>query len=490
MEFLINQVSFSLPVKSFLIDYSVSQRRELPVVKEFVIRFLYSTEGCSQSQIADFFGFNDSEIHAVISNLDEEGLIAWNGDNIILSEYTVSKFENISGSLQPRFFEVQDVIESVNFDLVLYKVLYRDFMTFERSNLSLDIPLKNYNNVIDCVESAFAEQFSLFQEKNHDVDLYENPIELYKINSVTSQYDHIIPINIDFYVDSKNSDNVSMRYSSKVVDDWDSDKNLFDSIDQAISGNEKVNNIDFEQYLERLDDPFLPSLVDNGSIYIDDILQHYETEGNRWQSQKNHMIVGNLYTDNTLDIIDNFLKNEMSEDDNSYKKKLLPGALWFTTPNNKSWGKYNRFSDLVKVINNIFDGRNKNAKLTLCTPCNSHDEAYSIGRMYEQTGIRLQGCNSVFDSQNIEILVIPEILVISLYHFVTNDLRNLTVPVGYITTDKDKVKKVTQKLNRWLTNSKFNSYFDQYNKRQNASSLSTVDSVLGFYKKKKKRNKI
>ena len=96
MELLINQVSFSLPIKSFLIDYSVSQKRELPIVKEFVIRFLFSTEGCSQSSIANFFGFNDSEMQAVLNDLDEEGLVVWEGESVILSQYAVGKFENVS----------------------------------------------------------------------------------------------------------------------------------------------------------------------------------------------------------------------------------------------------------------------------------------------------------------------------------------------------------------------------------------------------------
>ena len=250
MELLINQVSFSLPIKSFLIDYSVSQKRELPIVKEFVIRFLFSTEGCSQSSIANFFGFNDSEMQAVLNDLDEEGLVVWEGESVILSQYAVGKFENVSGNFEPRFFEIQDTAESINFDLLLYKILYKNFTAFKKSELSIDIPLKSYSDVIDNVESSFSEQFSLFQEKIHEVDLYENPIELYKINNITSQYDQIVPINVDFYVNSADSDNIIMKYSSEVVDDWDNEKQLFSAIDDAIVSGTILDNSDFEKYLK------------------------------------------------------------------------------------------------------------------------------------------------------------------------------------------------------------------------------------------------
>lgn len=486
MELLINQVSFSLPIKSFLIDYSVSQKRELPIVKEFVIRFLFSTEGCSQSRIANFFGFNDSEMQAVLNDLDEEGLVVWEGESVILSQYAVGKFENVSGNFEPRFFEIQDTAESISFDLLLYKILYKNFTAFKKSELSIDIPLKNYSGIIDNVESSFSEQFSLFQEKIHDVDLYENPIELYKINNITAQYDQIVPINVDFYVDSTDSDNIIMKYTSEVVDDWDNEKQLFGPIDDAIVSSVTLDNSDFEKYLKYSNDTFLSSLTEGGQIYIDEILNYCEDESNRWDSQKNYMMIGNLYTDQNIDFIKSILKKLIEKDDEGVPKKvLLPGALWFASFEGKSWGKTDGFSRIVEVINNVFDKRNKRAGLVLCTPCDTEEEAYNIKNTYKRTGAKLQSCDSIFGSDNTEILIIPGLLAITLYHFSTDDCRDLTIPVGHVTTDKDKIKSITKNIEKWSKASKFHEYFEGNTAYKDHVSFNVVDPVLNYYKKKK-----
>jgi len=37
MKIQLNKVCYGLPAKSFFIDYTVSQKRQLPVVKEFIV---------------------------------------------------------------------------------------------------------------------------------------------------------------------------------------------------------------------------------------------------------------------------------------------------------------------------------------------------------------------------------------------------------------------------------------------------------------------
>ncbi len=92
--------------------------------------------------------------------------------------------------------------------------------------------------------------------------------------------------NVDFYVNSADSDNIIMKYSSEVVDDWDNEKQLFSAIDDAIVSDTILDNSDFEKYLKYSNDTFLSSLTEDGQIYIDEILNYCEDESNRWNSQK------------------------------------------------------------------------------------------------------------------------------------------------------------------------------------------------------------
>ncbi|MDN3436442.1 hypothetical protein QMA03_18905 [Pseudoalteromonas sp. APC 3356] len=123
MEFVINEVTYSLPCRSFVIDYAVSEKRKLAVVKEFTIRLLYSLKGITPEKIASYFGFTADETQVVLASLQEERLIKWDDGSVELTTYAYDRFEEVNGKAEPRFFEVEDKIDSVTFDLLSYKLV-------------------------------------------------------------------------------------------------------------------------------------------------------------------------------------------------------------------------------------------------------------------------------------------------------------------------------------------------------------------------------
>jgi hypothetical protein len=172
------------------------------------------------------------------------------------------------------------------------------------------------------------------------------------------------------------------------------------------------------------------------------------------------------------------------DDEGVSKKVLLPGALWFASFEGKSWGKTDGFSKIVEVINNVFDGRNKKAGLVLCTPCSDNEEAYNIQNIYKRSGVKLQSCDAIFDSDNIEILIIPGLLAITLYHFSTDDCRNLTIPIGHLTTDKNKIKNIAKNIKEWSKTPIFHEFFERSSTHEDPVLPNIVDPVLDYYRKK------
>ncbi|MER0431657.1 hypothetical protein ABR859_08310, partial [Aeromonas caviae] len=108
MKIQLSKVCYGLPMKSFFMDYTVSKKRELPVVKEFVIRLIYSLSSTSLDTIQDYFGLTSKEMLAIIDDLQEENLVEWEGGKIKLTYYAMSKFTEEDGNLRPTFFEVTD----------------------------------------------------------------------------------------------------------------------------------------------------------------------------------------------------------------------------------------------------------------------------------------------------------------------------------------------------------------------------------------------
>ncbi len=83
-----------------------SVKRELPVVKEFVIRLIYSLSSTSLDTIQDYFGLTSKEMLAIIDDLQEENLVEWEGGKIKLTYYAMSKFTEEDGNLRPTFLKL------------------------------------------------------------------------------------------------------------------------------------------------------------------------------------------------------------------------------------------------------------------------------------------------------------------------------------------------------------------------------------------------
>ena len=497
MNILINQVSFSLPARSFDINYAVVEKRQLPVVKEFVVRFIYSLESCKPEVIANFFGFKSSEMIDVLEDLDNEGLISWKDEKVELTNYAIDRFESVKGSKVPRFFQISDKNDKIIFDLFLFKILPK-LIGIKTNSLSIDVPLpdKSYLKLIENIKSAFDNQFTNYQELKN-VDIFDGNIDsLYKVNSVQDDYDLIIPLDVNYYVDTETLYIIN-KYNLDLIHDWDSERKLFNTIDDVLvteSPKELNSDNNTSTYLLQTLDPFYVDIYtdnnnnNNHQVLLEELLSHYSGGNDKTILKDHQMIVGNLYAENNTKIIQKIITDTIGKN----KEKLLPGALWFSNINNKTWGRTESFSKIVSVINKIFDKRNKNSELVINTLATNHKEAFELSKIYDGSRAKFQSCTNLFESDQIEILLIPDVLVASIYHFNVMELRELTVPVGFISSDKDKIEEITKNIREWSLKpqTKFLPHFEKDNTDTGKTVfIKTVAPVLEFYEDKRKKER-
>jgi hypothetical protein len=501
MEVLINEASFSLPVKAFNIDFAVVEKRQLPVVKEFVVRLIFSIEQCKPELIANFFGFKANEITDVLEDLEIEGLICWKDGDVLLSQYAKDRFEHVKGSSVPRFFEITEKNDTVFFDLFLFKIIPMEFKKQGNNRLSIDVPLpeESYSKLIDSIKSAFDEQFTFYQELR-GVDVYEGSIDtLYKINNVQTQDDFIIPVKLDYYIDLDTNDVIN-RYNLEIIKKWDTDGQLFNAIDDAIvmkeGSIEKVSLKDIEIYINNTHDPFFRQVIATSTdqnnrdyISLNKLLNYYREETNRTHKENYQMIVGNIYTQDNLELIKKIIVKNVGKK----QTKLLPGALWFANFDKKTWGRTSALKEVVEMINNIFDKRNRNASLVINTSCSNRAEAFQLNQAYIDSNAVFQSCSNLFNSERIEVLLIPDVLVVTFLHFSVIDVRELTVPIGFVCTNKAKIETITKNIKKWVFDSqdtKINDYFEKLDAAFDETTFGrVVVPVLEYYNEKEKKER-
>ncbi|HIF9463693.1 TPA: hypothetical protein ACX6SF_000057 [Photobacterium damselae] len=461
MKIQLSKVCFGLPMKSFFMDYTVSKKRELPVVKEFVIRLIYSLTSTSLETIQDYFGFTSKEMLAIVDDLQEENLIEWESGKIKLTYYAMSKFTEEDGNLRPTFFEVTDEASPVEFELYSFRMLSTDVRRSgsQDFSVSLNLPDECYRNLLGKAQNAFDTNFNLFREVVLKEDVFSEIKDLYKINQVSDRFDSTLPLEVEYFVDTESPNILKMKYVSNTVDDWDEDKAMFSLMDSTIQA-DGIKDLyeSFNEYLEVSNDPLLVQYWDDDArtLNIKAIVNHYEN-GLTKLNDNTFMLLGNFYTEKNRDILTSRLKLIFQDKpDNS-------GLIWLTNAESKTWGKTTDLSKLVDEVYSFFDKRKKTSKVVLGMACESYQESMTLrNNFWKLSDAKLMDLPAKFGGENSEFMIIPGLMVASLFHAQLDDQRDISFPVGYVSFEPKFVSEVSKKLLDWTTlQPKYNDYFEK-----------------------------
>jgi len=476
MEILINTVTFALPVRRFLVDYAVTKQQQLPVVKEFVVRFIFTLQECHPDAIQQFFGMSSKELYTVLSNLREERLIVWENDQIKLSQYALSRFDSVGKSYVPRFFEITDQLDSVTFELLSYKMI-SDFAEgrWYPGNVELGLEPEAYKGTSEKAASAFDQKFTSFLERVKGLDTFSDHTSLYKINSVTPRADQQLPIHANFYADLPVLKRPIIEYADEWVDEWDDDQTIMSAINKSLSSSKsaKIRSQDQAQavmdYLHSTFDPFLGDCITRDGIDLNRVVLVSNTEHD--PEAKTRMLFGNLYTPDNSSLILRLLDELQTQGIDEGQKKLdANGIIWTVSQDDKLWGRSREFSDFIDALNERLDGRKSPGKVVLALEVSSVQEARQVQDIYNFSKPEFQGVDAPFINRDSEILLVPDCLVACLFHIKHQEFGSLTIPIGYVSTDSKYVRAVHSKIKAWVADDrKFNSNLrrspprDEYN---------------------------
>lgn len=461
MRVQLNKVCFGLPMKSFFMDYTVSKKRELPVVKEFVIRLIHSLSSTTLDTIQGYFGLTNKEILAIVDDLQEENLIEWGEGKVKLTYYAMSKFTEEDGNLRPTFFEVTDEASPVEFELYSFRILSSDVRRSgsQDFSISLNLPDECYRNLLNKAQSAFDTNFNLFRELVLKEDVFSEIKELYKINQVTDRYDATLPLEVEYFIDTESPNILRMEYASKTVDEWDEDKSFFSIMDSTIEVDVMKDQHDsFNDYLKASNDPLLIQYWDDNArtLNIKALVNHYE-HGLAKVNDDTFMLLGNFYTENNREILSYRIKSIFKDKPDS------SGLIWLTNSGSKTWGKTTDLNKLIDEIYALFDKRKSTSKVVLGMACKSFQESIVLSNNFRKlSNVELMDFPTQYGGEDAEFLIIPGVMVASLFHFKLNDKRGISLPVGYVSFEKKLISEVSNNLLDWtILQPRYNDYFEK-----------------------------
>ena len=479
MKISLNTISFGLPAKSFFIDYTVSQKRQLPVVKEFVVRLIHTLSEITVDTIQEYFGFTDREMLAVIDDLIEESLIEWSEDKekIKLSNYASSQFVEIDGQMIPRFFEVTEKSDTVHFEMHGFKMLPNTVKKGGANDLCISLPLPSdcYKNLSVKAQNAFDLNFQQFREFVKEENIFSERQELYKINQVAHKYDALIPVDVNYYVDTSSPLELKTEYESAAIDEWDSSKSLFTVMDEAVTRTSTPNEAkNFASYLSFSQDPIISRYWDDSStsLNIPTLLDHFE-KGETHYGNDTQLIIGNIYSEFNSEGLLSKLKEKLNNENNS------SGLVWFTHSDSATWGRNNSINTLITQILKLFDRRKSTSKAVMVMQCSSKQEAFELNKRYRTLDAHLLDCTSRLGGESTEVLLIPNIMVVCLHHAIFDSTRNISLPVGYVSFDERLISTITNSALTWsASETVFNHYFEKRHTEKSDTVLNKIFSPI------------
>lgn len=439
----IDEITFAIPAQSFAISCAISAEETLPVVTEFALRIAYVCGNLSPTQIQDFFGFSKKETDAVIQALLGERLIQWNEDQLELTSYALTRFQDSSDNL-PRFFKIQDWSSEVVFDLISFSPAGRP-NRIRRVRSQLELATRNFDKQSRTIQ--FAEQS--FQQNFHQICKKEKA-EIYKISAIDAGERFSIPLPCMFHLDLEGQPSVR-----RDIDDesFGSRLEISEAITDVLGNQERGNNESLRDFIRTFDDTLLGRYVSGDSFdlrrYAQDV--HLTKVAGYGDAQTTPML-GAMHLKHNAQLLLERVRAELERSQQSSSAgpeagEALDGTsgstaaaesvdreiLWWA-PQSSLWARSRSARDLVQKLDRLLESQRggQGVGVRVVVPGDRRSARDRLSIYWDQFS-RLYGADISLMNGNLELLIVPERLVCAMFHFHLAH-QAVAIPIGFVSS--------------------------------------------------------
>ncbi|CAN5468567.1 hypothetical protein BH10PSE16_BH10PSE16_04560 [soil metagenome] len=452
----IEEITFAIPAQSFAIACSISAEEALPVVTEFALRIAYVCGTLSSAQIQDFFGFSKKETDAVIEALLGERLIQWSEDQLELTPYALARFQDSSDNL-PRFFKIQDWSAEVVFDLISFSPAGRP-NRLRRVRSQVELATRNFDKQSRSIQ--FAEQS--FQQNFRQI-CKKDKAEIYKISAVDAGERFSIPLPCVFHLDLDGQ--ASVR---RDIDDesFGSRLEISEAITDALANQERGNNESLRDFIRSFDDALLGRYVSGDAFdlrrYAQDV---HLSKAAAYDDARVTPLLGALHLQRNASrllerIGDELARLEWAIPDEEGSDRVagvheseagaaaIPefphrdGVWW--APQLTLWARSRGARDLVQKLDQLLEPEAKSAVsaqkngMRVVVPGDRRSSRERLSVYWDQFP-RLLGADVSLMNGNLELLLVPGLLVCAMFHFHLAH-QPIAIPIGFMSSHPDHLR--------------------------------------------------
>lgn len=442
-----NLITLLLPARSYKINCAWTTEKLMPGIEQFACRLLLIFDQLYPSELQNYFGLNDREREVLLDSLLANRLITINPDGHVEASSFLRKHA-ASNDGKPSLVKYQEKTEEVAFDLLTLSVCKSQPHRRLTSGLPELLPRNKIGVETSAVIEAFSTQFRhhLMLSRNNEYERQRT--QLYKVMGCSSHEMVQIPVEVEVsYIAVANSEPQKFTRSYERI--GNNRLSLANELEAHIAdflGDQHLekSGLDCADYCELVQDPVLKLFSNGYKFDYSGWLDAREKRQTGYGNQQSSGILGAVYLpDNAKRFI-----SEFHDALRSHEGTFAPKAIWYSSKvplwgaNSIQLAQFNR--DLGETLNKYTD--DQSARVTLLHLSDSNTDSrlhrkHHLGRFANAIGL-----TSDADFDRLELLLIPGLIGLVQYHGQPNADSALTLPIGYITTDQERLKHLESLL--------------------------------------------
>lgn len=466
----VNTVSLLLPAKQFSLNCSWTTERPLPAIEEFSCKLILLFEGVTPFEVREFFGLSEFEFNGLLDSLLKKRLVEIDPEGLIKAS-SVLRTKSNGGQGVPTLTTYSIREESVVFDLLTLSVIPRRNYQGVKYGLPEIPPPSKFGSVnIGSIVEEFGRQYRAHLDSTRSGR--SDNTRLYKVSHCRPVRTVQVPIDMEIYLDVVPGEGVRV-YRDVVERVGDSRKYALSNELEAQVADYLANlsipesSFGFSDFCEAIGDEVLLNYVSSTGFDLASWLSDRNKKKTGYGSDSTRGILGPVYLPTNSIAISRYLGEAAGEYDEE-----LANAYWYPS-SVPLWGASG--TDLEKFVRSFENELSSFAdiKKNLVTLFNVQDssESKAIKKAFNARlphGVSLRGGSP---QDRVEILVVPGLLAVAQYHVQPNSNSSVTVPVGQLTKDPERIEKIEKLLQSRVNTSSGSDVLWSNNSSQNEGLL-------------------
>lgn len=472
-----NLITLLLPARSYKINCALTTEKLMPGIEQFACRLLLIFDHLYPSEIQNYFGLSDREREVLLDSLLASRLVRIKPEGSIEASQFLRKHAE-SNNGRPSLVKYQERTEEVTFDLLTLSVCKAQPYRRITSGLPELLPRNRVSADSTMVMEAFSLQFCDHLTLSRTNEYERQRTQLYKIMGCSSQEMVQIPVEVEVHYEVLS--NGELRKLTRSYERANNNRlPLTNELETHIAnflGEQEIYElgINCESYCELVNDSVLKRFSKGYKFDYAGWLEAREQRKTGYGSQQTKGLIGAIYLPENAKRFINDLHDALRHLEGQLTSKII----WYSS-DVPLWGANSsqlvEFNLELKAILESYN-EDKTAQLALLHGGENKEEnrikrQRHVGRF--PNGVSL---NSVAQFDRLELLLIPNVIGMVQYHAQPNQESAMTLPIGYMTTEPERLKMLEGILVKRASGSKATVSWNET--REETLSTLLTDEIL------------